>query len=91
MTISTQPTPTTRADATPDRARPGAGRLVGYGAGTVAALGLAALILLSGPASYEPGGGDQSAYSRPTNALDGQSLAAYIAAHQATRLPGDPI
>ena len=55
-----------------------------FGTGVALAVALAALAL-NAPSTNgrdEPG----SAYARPTQALQGQSLAAYISGHQADRL-----
>ena len=58
-------------------------------AGTGAAfVGSVIALLLTGPSTY--GGGADSSYARRTAALHGQSLAAYVAEHQAARLARTP-
>jgi hypothetical protein len=65
------------------RAAPELLKTYGIGIALVAGLGTLAL---TGRSTYEPTDVGTSAYARPTPALDGQSLAAYIAAHEVTRL-----
>ncbi len=72
MTMSPEPTPaTTSTDATLDRKRrPGLRRLLAYGAGALAAIGLVAFIV-AGPGSYERGSTDYTSYSPSTPAPGG--------------------
>ena len=65
--------------------RPTSVRMWAYGAGVGLAVALGALALAA-PSTYGQGEGSDSAYSRPTQALNGQSLASYVAKHQADRL-----
>lgn len=55
-------------------------------AGAAAALGLGAVVLLTGPALYGAAQPAPSPYAQPVDALDGQSLAAYVADHELNRL-----
>ncbi|MEO6511565.1 MAG: hypothetical protein ABIO16_11285 [Nocardioides sp.] len=55
-------------------------------AGVAAALGLGAVVLLTGPALYGAAEPAPSPYARPVQALDGQTLAMYLADHQSNRL-----
>jgi len=87
MTISTDTQMSEQA--TRRSPRPGSARLeaIVVGVALAAALGVLALV---GHSTYGSGHDGDSAYARPTPALHGQSLAAYIAAHQAGRLPRQP-
>ncbi len=60
-------------------------RIGAYGAGVALAVALGALAL-NAPSTYGQADERGSAYARPTQALQGQSLAAYISRHQADRL-----
>jgi hypothetical protein len=92
MTVSTQST--TRIPTPGSPTGPGSRdgsrwvrvrRLGGYAAGLLLVAGAGALVL-SGPSAYEADDGGGSAYTRPTPALGGQTLAAYVADHQDARL-----
>jgi hypothetical protein len=86
--------PDTQAQATSDGTRrgPRASRLELYGVGIAlaAGLGVVALVGQDNPSSYAPvdssGPGFTSAYSRPTEALGGQTLAGYLADHYSDRV-----
>ena len=60
-------------------------RIAAYGAGVALAVALGALAL-NAPSTYGQADEPDSAYARPTQSLQGQSLAAYISGHQADRL-----
>jgi hypothetical protein len=86
MTLSTDTqTPTQATGQTQHRRTAERGRLVAYGAGLALVAALGALWAV-GDSSYGTDDGPSSTYARPLEALNGQSLAAYLAAHQADRL-----
>ena len=92
MTLSTQTQTPTRPSPARRRRRPGRADLVTAGVGIALAAGIGAVVL-TGQSTYGPsdgayGGADTSpsAYARPLPALGGQTLAAYLADHQSSRL-----
>ena len=85
MTISTD-APAQQSNFRRPR-RPIYRRLAAGGTGA-AFVGAVVAVLLTGPSTY--GGGADSADTRPTPGLHGQSLAAYVADHQAARLARTP-
>jgi hypothetical protein len=92
MTVSTHTTttiPTPGSPTGPRRPdgsrRVSARRLGGYAAGLLLVTAAGTLIV-SGPSAYEADDGGGSAYTRPTPALGGETLAAYVADHQEARL-----
>ena len=90
MNLSTD----TQTQTTSERTRPGRGpsRLELYGVGIALAAGIGAVALVGqsdyspdGPASSSSGDPTTSAYTRPTEALGGQTLASYLADHYSDR------
>jgi hypothetical protein len=83
MTISTDSS--TSEQAHRRARRPGTARLeaIGVGIALAVALGVLAQLGHSGYGSVHDG---DSPYARPTPALHGQTLASYVAAHEARRL-----
>ena len=86
--------PDTQTQVSSDDTRRGRGpsrlELVGVGIALAAGLGVVAFVGQDNPANYAPdsssGAGLTSAYSRPTQALDGQTLAGYLADHYSDRV-----
>ncbi len=88
MTLSTQTHTAARSRTRPSTRggrRPGADFVVG-GVGIALALGLGAVLVLTGQSTYGSADPASSPYGRPTAALDGQTLAAYISEHESNRL-----
>lgn len=88
MNLSTD----TQTPTTSEGTRPGRGpsrlELYGVGIALVAGIGVVAFVGQSDYSPGDPSGGGQttSAYARPTKALDGQTLAGYLADHYADRV-----
>ena len=92
MTVSTQTTTTIPTPGSPTGPRRSDGsrwfsarRIGGYAAGLLLVTGVGALIA-SDPSAYHADDGGGSEYTRPTPALGGETLAAYVADHQEARL-----
>jgi hypothetical protein len=93
MTLSTDTQTQAAADETPHRRGPSRLELYGVGIALAAGIGVVALVGQDNPSSYAPdvssGAGTASAYSRPTDALDGRTLAGYLADHYSDRVARD--
>ena len=83
MTLSTDTQTQHPASRRPGRR--GSARLEAYGVGVALAVALGVLAV-NGQLTYGPGDQPASAFARPTPALHGQTLAAYVAEHQSVRL-----
>ena len=90
MTLSTDTQTQALYDGTGRRRGPSRLELYGVGVALAAGIGVVALVGQSGyapdgPSGYSSGDRTTSAYTRPTEALGGQTLAGYLADHYIDR------